>query len=99
MKLISDVVLSPDHEVSKGRRASLQATHIEFSLYAIPNSLLITPNVYSSYPIMEMDASNNPVLAVRELDAGAPGEYVIENAFNWVNPPPVQDVRSSTSNR
>lgn len=74
-----------------------QATHVEFSLYAIPNSLLITPEMYGPFGIMELDTSNNPVLAVRELNAPAAGNYTVDTAFNWLNPPPVTQVDPNSS--
>lgn len=73
-----------------------QATHVEFSLYAIPNSLLITPEMYGPWGITELDINNNPVLAIRELIADTPGVYTVDTPFNWLNPPPVKQVNPNS---
>ncbi|KAH7106509.1 hypothetical protein BKA62DRAFT_687340 [Auriculariales sp. MPI-PUGE-AT-0066] len=78
------------------RGATTSATHIELSLYAIPNNLLITPDMYSANGITEMDINNNPVLAVRELNAPAAGTYTIDTPFNMANPKPVKTIDSNS---
>lgn len=58
-------------------------------MYAIPNNLLITPEMYGSHDIKDIDVNNNEVTAVRELVAAKAGKYTIDTPFNWNNPPQV----------
>lgn len=65
-------------------------------MYAIPSSLVITPEMYGPYGITELDVNNDTVLAVRELIAKGPGIQTITTPFNWLNPPPVTEVNPNS---
>ncbi|TDL16745.1 hypothetical protein BD410DRAFT_613226 [Rickenella mellea] len=67
-----------------------QATHVEMSLYAVPNGLRIFLEAYDQFAILDVDAFGNLIPATREVIATGPGPVTIDTPFNWFNPPPVQ---------
>ncbi|TDL16731.1 hypothetical protein BD410DRAFT_844155 [Rickenella mellea] len=71
------------------RANTTQATHVETSLYAIPNSLLIVPEMYGEHVIQDVDTSGNPVTAIREVITTASGPVTVDMPFNWFKPAPV----------
>ncbi|EGO00881.1 hypothetical protein SERLA73DRAFT_71853 [Serpula lacrymans var. lacrymans S7.3] len=61
-------------------------THVELSLYAIPNNLLIYPANYGQHVISEVDVNGNKVAAIRDLVLTKPGPCAVDNPFNFFNP-------------
>jgi hypothetical protein len=62
-----------------------RAVEMQTSLYAVPNTMVLYPEMYGNEPVMDVGPDGRKI-AIRDFTTKTPGPHVIDDPFNFFNP-------------